>query len=469
MPELSVNVSLNENWSRWKRDVSRTARQQRLNRYNQVLQAHGESEPTRLLYYFVLFRQGFFDDGASQFSDRHVYAQLFLRIVSLTLEQNNRLPAPSKCHLEFVFPLCEANFLVLLMSNRFAEYGESPLHLAESLSGPLVPLDDRLSQLLAENMPFPRRILVRSASTAHADERVSVPSSLRRRNFAVPALLPIQLTAVASIHDDDDDDDDDDEDDEDDDDDDGSVLPMRYLTPDFIRRAPPVLAIDDADSIWLFEHSFANCAPLDDSDESASSSSSSSSSSAAAASLSGKAEQEPGVEVEMHRLMMSACERALHPDKMRRALAILKESPGAIFSSGLTPGRLPRVVEHNANLAVQCLLLLISSPSIADYFAALVDMDLSLNSLEMVNQLTAMVEIPEAFLHLYMSNCMSSCVNVRELNLQRHLVRLVCVFVQSLVRNCVVDVRDLHVELSAFCIEFASVPEATALFHLLNK
>lgn len=134
---------------------------------------------------------------------------------------------------------------------------------------------------------------------------------------------------------------------------------------------------------------------------------------------------------------------------------------------GFTPRSLPQLVDKNPIVAIECLVLILTAPEDQDdfgvdpeiksqYLSALAGMDMSIHSMEVVNRLASHSAIggggggnesiesllhPE-YIHLYISTCISSCEGMSyDRHLQNKSVRLLCVFMQSLIRNGIVGVE----------------------------
>uniref|UniRef100_A0AAG5D606 CCR4-NOT transcription complex subunit 11 n=1 Tax=Anopheles atroparvus TaxID=41427 RepID=A0AAG5D606_ANOAO len=218
------------------------------------------------------------------------------------------------------------------------------------------------------------------------------------------------------------------------------------LGPTFMSVAPPLLTCED-ELIWLDLGSPSYHKPVYNSCSDA----------------------EPTPDKCLRTLLLQSFRQALSIPDQQTLLNELEKDTQQTHLSCVTPEKLPNLIEYNPLIAIEILMKMLKTHHINAYLDEIVKMELSLHSMEVVNRLTTSVDLPAHFVHLYIVNSIATCSTIKDKYMQNRLVRLVCVFLQSLIRNKIIDVKQLYIEIEAFCIEFSRIREAAALYRLLKQ
>ncbi|OXA59526.1 GRB10-interacting GYF protein 2 [Folsomia candida] len=172
-------------------------------------------------------------------------------------------------------------------------------------------------------------------------------------------------------------------------------------------------------------------------------------------------------------LIKQAFKEALNISQRKEIIDYVRSACRLTNHKIIRPRNLHDLVEYNPAVAIEILqrLIILNDLKVDEYFNALIEMEMSVHSMEVVNVLTSNLQLPKEFVYKYVSNCIKACEGIQptEKYAQNRLVRLLCVFLKSLLLTQVIDVQDIYLEVVVFLVQFIRIREASWLFTYIRN
>eukprot|EP01084_Bolivina_argentea_P137364 241910_1 len=173
-------------------------------------------------------------------------------------------------------------------------------------------------------------------------------------------------------------------------------------------------------------------------------------------------------------------EKELNEQQLKILISEMKIPPYNIINYQFTPNKLNILCINNPKIAIQIFLILkqthtqTNNKLFDQYLNALctlnvADVETAKNSMNFMKQIAMKIKIPKKSIVQFISHCIKTCEDTKEPFHQTRLVRYICVFVEELINNKIISIKDTKVEIEPFCLEFSRFPQATKLYQLLKK
>lgn len=169
----------------------------------------------------------------------------------------------------------------------------------------------------------------------------------------------------------------------------------------------------------------------------------------------------------MKKYLNLACRMPLRPIEQEQFLKTLRADKELVFHIDMCPAKLPDLVTHNPRIAKDMIIYMTNTAEISKYYDMLASMRLSINLLDVFDNVQQHVSIPKVFTLLFVKNCMDQCNQPGPKNIQKNRqVRIVIVFLTNMIKSRALESEDIFDSIRQFCIEHSKVKEASDLLKI---
>ena len=109
---------------------------------------------------------------------------------------------------------------------------------------------------------------------------------------------------------------------------------------------------------------------------------------------------------QMKKYLNLACRMPLRPIEQEQLLKSLSADKELVFHIDMCPAKLPDLVTHNPRIAKDIIIYMTNTAEISKYYDMLASMRLSINLLDVFDNVQQHVSIPKLFTLLFVKNCM---------------------------------------------------------------
>ena len=169
-------------------------------------------------------------------------------------------------------------------------------------------------------------------------------------------------------------------------------------------------------------------------------------------------------------LMRKSLSGQLKKSNIDLIYSVMKNDPEAVLHYGIHSDDLGDLVIQNKDLAMEFLNNMASYPIITNYYMALSDTKVNLNSMELFNKLVQNHDLPKEYILYYIHNCFKSCKDEGTKNYKNRLVRLVSFVISFFLKNKVIPIEEIvNLKAESFFEENIDVKEASQILKQIKS